>query len=151
MGRGVVVKSPKNVGITTALYIYQYWSIYFWLTCNFNMYRFWPVSLNFTTSSLPLLRLSRIPKFLSFPRHCDSVSWHFLKTPGHYLGARHIYLRASCLPGAFLLDRPDSSSWLYCPGSECFMTYQTREAFLWMPGNWKQESDAYLRRKKIWN
>ena len=113
------------------------------------MYHFWPVSLNFTTSSLPFLRLSQIPKFLSFPRHCDSVSWHFLKTPGHYLGARHIYLRASCLPGAFLLDRPDSSSWLYCPGSECFMTYQTREAFLWMPGNWKQEWDAYLRRKKI--
>ena len=112
------------------------------------MHHFWPISLNLTTSSLSFLWLSWILKFLSFSRNCDTVPWHFLKTPGYYLGARYICLGTNCIPGAFLLGRLDSSSWLYCPGSECFMTYQTSEAFLWMPGNWKKEWDAYLRRKK---
>ena len=112
------------------------------------MHHFWPINLNFTTSSLSFLWLSWIPKFLRFSRHCDTVPWHFLKTPGHYFGARYICLGANCLPGPFLLDRQNSSSWLYGPGSECSMTHQTREAFLWMPGNWKK-GDAYLRRKKL--
>ena len=85
------------------------------------MHHFWPISLNFTTSSLSFSWLSWIPNFLSFSKHCDTVPWHFLKTPGHYLGARYKCLGANCLPGAFLLGRLNSSSWLYCPGFECFM------------------------------
>ena len=85
------------------------------------MHHFWPISLNFTTSSLSFLWLSWIPNFLSFSKHCDTVPLHFLKTPRHYLGARYKCLGANCLPGVFLLDRLNSSSWLYCPGFECFM------------------------------
>ena len=29
------------------------------------------------------------------------------------------------------------------------MTFQTRNGFLWMPGNWSTEWDAYLRREKL--
>ena len=39
----------------------------------------------------------------------------------------------------FLFDKLDSSYWLSCHGSGCFMTLQAREAFLWMPRNWSNK------------
>ena len=74
---------------------------------------------------LNLPRLALWPRMWSIlekvSKHCDIVPWHFLKTPCHYLGARYKCLGANCLSGTFLLDRLNSSSWLYCPGFECFM------------------------------